>query len=51
MTLSQKAQFQDAGAGRSILILNGQLQLSDEQAKQFAIQLKQRLSAQEISPP
>ena len=47
----QKVQFQDAGAGRLTLVLNGQLQLSDEQARQFAIQLKQRLSAQEISPP
>jgi hypothetical protein len=46
----QKAQFQDAGAGRLTLVLNGQLQLSDEQAKQFSIQLKQRLSAQATSP-
>jgi hypothetical protein len=47
----QKAQFQDAGAGQLSLVLNGQIQLSDEQAKQFAIQLRRRLSAQETSPP
>jgi hypothetical protein len=28
------------------LVLDGQLQFSDEQAKQFAAQLKQQLSAQ-----
>ena len=47
----QKAQFQDAGAGQLSLVLDGQLQLSDEQTQQFAAQLKQRLSAQGASPP
>jgi hypothetical protein len=47
----QKAQFQDAGAGRLNLVLEGQLQLSDEQTKQFASQLQQRLSAQGTSAP
>ena len=47
----QKAQFQDAGAGQLSLVLDGQLQLSDEQTTQFATQLKQRLSAQGASPP
>ncbi len=47
----RKAQFQDAGAGRLTLILEGQLQLSDEQAKLFTDQLKERLSAQKTSPP
>ncbi|MFI5098824.1 MAG: hypothetical protein ACHQT6_12695 [Candidatus Acidiferrales bacterium] len=47
----QKAQFQDAGADQLSLVLDGQLQFSDEQTKQFAAQLKQRLSAQETSPP
>ncbi|HYW40601.1 MAG TPA: hypothetical protein VE957_21050 [Terriglobales bacterium] len=47
----QKAQFQDAGAGQLCLVLDGQLQFSDEQTKQFATQLKQRLSAQGTSPP
>jgi hypothetical protein len=42
------AQFQDEGAGRLSLVLDGQLQFSDEQAKQFAAQLKQRLSAQTL---
>jgi hypothetical protein len=42
----QKAQFQDAGADQLNLVLDGQLQFSEEQTKQFAAQLKQRLSAQ-----
>jgi hypothetical protein len=47
----QKAQFQDAGAGQLNLVLDGQLQLSDEQTQQFAAQLKQRLAAQGTSAP
>jgi hypothetical protein len=47
----QKAQFQDAGAGRLNLVIEGQLQLSDEQTKQFTAQLQQRLSAQGTSAP
>lgn len=47
----QKAQFQDAGAGRLNLVLEGQLQLSDEQTRQFTAQLQQRLSAQGTSAP
>jgi len=47
----QKAQFQDAGAGRLTLIVDGQLQLSDEQAKLFTDQLRERLSAQKTSTP
>jgi len=46
----QKAQFQDAGADQLNLVLDGQLQFSDEQTQQFAAQLKQRLSAQGVSP-
>lgn len=46
----QNAQFQDAGAEQLGLVLDGQLQFSDEQAKQFAIQLKQPLSAHGTSP-
>jgi len=42
----QKVEFQNAGADQMNLILNGQLQFSDEQTQQFAAQLKQRLSAQ-----
>ena len=47
----QKAQFQSAGAHQLSLVLDGQLQLSDEQTTQFATQLKQRLAAQGASPP
>jgi len=47
----QKAQFQSAGADQLNLVLEGQLQLSDEQTKQFAIQLKQPLAAQGTIPP
>jgi hypothetical protein len=46
----QKAQFQDDSAGRLSLILDGQMQFSDEQTKQLATQLKQRISAQQTSP-
>jgi len=46
----QKAQFEDASAGQLSLIIDGQLQLSDEQTQQFASQLKQRLSAQTSAP-
>jgi hypothetical protein len=47
----QKVQFQDAGADQLNLILDGQLQFSDEQTEQFAAQLQQRLSAQDASTP
>ncbi len=47
----QKAQFQDVGADQLSLVLDGQLQFSDEQTKQFATQLKQRLSAQGTAAP
>ena len=36
----QKAQFQDAGAGQLSLLLEGQVQFSEEQTQQFAAQLK-----------
>jgi len=36
----QKAQFQDAGADQLSLVLEGQLQFSDQQTQQFAAQLK-----------
>ena len=45
-----KARFEDARAGQLSLIMDGQLQLSDEQTQQFATQLKQRLSAQQTPP-
>jgi hypothetical protein len=41
----QGIQFQDAGADELGLIVNGRLQLSDEQARQFAAQLRQNVSA------
>jgi hypothetical protein len=47
----EKARFEDDGAGRLSLVLYGQLQFTDEQATQFVVRLKQRLSAQETSPP
>jgi hypothetical protein len=47
----QKAQFQDAGAGQLSLLIEGQLQLSDEQTQQFAAQLKQPQSAQAKPAP
>ena len=47
----QKAQFQNAGADQLTLVLDGRLQFSEEQTKQFATQLKQRLSAQGTAAP
>jgi hypothetical protein len=47
----QKVQFQNAGADQLSLVLDGQLQFTDEQTKQFATQLKQRLSAQGTAAP
>jgi hypothetical protein len=46
----QKAQFQDAGADQLNLVLDGQLQFSDQQTQEFAVQIKQRLSAQSAPP-
>ncbi len=46
----QKVQFQDDGAEQLSLVLDGQLQFSDEQTQQFAAQLKQRLAAQGTTP-
>lgn len=42
-----KARFKDAGIGHLSLVLDGQLNLSGESTKDFASQLRQRLSAQE----
>ena len=38
----QSAAFQDAGAGRIVLILDGQLRITKEQAQQLAQQIKAR---------
>jgi len=46
----QKARFQAGGAGQLQLVLDGQLQFSDEQTKELAAQLKQQLSAQATQP-
>ena len=43
----QKVQFQDAGANQLNLVLEGQIQLSDDEMQQFASQLKLPQSAQE----
>jgi hypothetical protein len=47
----EKAQFQEQSGGRLTLDLEGRLQFSEEQGKQVAGQLKQRISAQETSAP
>ena len=46
----QKAQFRAGGAGQLRLVLDGQLQFSEDQTKEFAAQLKQQLSAQATAP-
>lgn len=45
-TTLQTAKFEDAGAGDLALMLQGEAQLSEEQAKSLASQLNQKLSAQ-----
>jgi hypothetical protein len=47
----EQAQFQEQGGGRLSLDLEGRLQFSDQQAKQVAAQLKQRISAHETAAP
>jgi hypothetical protein len=47
----QRAQFQNTGAEQMSLVLDGQLQFSEEQTQQFAAQLKQRLSANGTTQP
>ncbi len=47
----QKIQFQDAGADQLTIVLDGQLQFSDEQTQQFASQLKERVSAEKVPAP
>jgi hypothetical protein len=42
----QTARFQAGGADQLRLVLDGQLRFSDEQIKEFAVQLRQQLSAQ-----
>jgi hypothetical protein len=44
-----KAQFED-GAGRLGLVVEGHLQLSDDQTKELVAQLRQALSAQKSAP-
>ncbi|MFZ1131969.1 MAG: hypothetical protein WAN38_14430, partial [Terriglobales bacterium] len=46
----QKLAFESVGPDQLGLILDGQLQLSDEQTQQFAAQLKQSLAAQANAP-
>ena len=47
----QSAEFQDAGADQLNLVLEARMEFSDEQTKQFALQLKQHLSAQGTPTP
>jgi hypothetical protein len=42
----QKVRFQNDGSHQMSLVIDGQLQFSDEQAQQFVAQLKQGLAAQ-----
>ena len=43
----QKVRFQDDGADQISLVVEGHVQFTEPQLEQFAVQLKQRLSAQE----
>jgi hypothetical protein len=46
----QGARFQDSGAGNLIVVLGGEIKLSDEQTAVMATQLKTTLSAEENLP-
>ena len=46
----QSAKFQDVGAGGLSVVLEGQIEISNEQADQLATQLNQALSAQGTPP-
>jgi hypothetical protein len=46
----QKVRFRDAGSGRLNIVADGELPLSEEQAKQLRDQLRQELSASGGSP-
>lgn len=46
----QSAKFQNVGAGGLIVVLEGQIEISNEQAEQLATQLNQALSAQGTPP-
>ena len=46
----QAARFEDTGAGDLALMLHGEVQLTDEQAKSLASQLNQTLSAEGADP-
>ena len=48
--LIQGASFQDVGAGNLSLVLNGQLEMTNQQADSLASQLNQALSAQGTPP-
>lgn len=48
--IMNKAEFQHAGA-RLALVLDGGLELSDQQTQEFASEIRQRFSAQQISSP
>jgi hypothetical protein len=47
----QSAKFQDSGLGKLAVLMEGQVQISDEQANVLARQLNQTLSAQGSAPP
>lgn len=47
----QRAQFQEARIGQLSLVVDGEVQLSDEQTRQFSVQLKQQLSAEDAAKP
>ncbi len=46
----QSAKFQDVGAGGLTIVLDGRIEISDEQAEQLASQLNQALSAHGTPP-
>jgi hypothetical protein len=50
LAVLQEVAFQGSGNGLLSLMLNGRVQLSDEQAKELTSQFKQNLSTKAVPP-
>jgi hypothetical protein len=49
-TTLQRAQFEGTGAGKLLVVLDGEIQVSDDKATSLTSELKERASAQEAVP-
>jgi hypothetical protein len=49
-TTLQRAQFEGTGSGKLLVVLDGEIQVSDDKATSLTSELKERASAQEAVP-